>query len=100
MRVSRKDAPESSQEASHSLFVTQPQKGLPTSAELCALEGNHLGAPERLTSTQVMISRSRSSSPASGSVLTAQSLEPVLDSVVLSLYAPPPFMLCLSLSQK
>ena len=37
------------------------------------------------TSAQVMISRSMSSSPASGSVLTAQSLEPVSDSVSPSL---------------
>ena len=40
---------------------------------------------ERLTLAQVMISRSVSSSPASGSVLTAQSLEPVSDSVSPSL---------------
>ena len=40
---------------------------------------------ERLTSAQVMISRSVSSGPASGSVLTAQSLEPVSDSVSPSL---------------
>ena len=52
------------------------------------------------TSAQVMISRSVSSSPASGSVLTAQSLEPASDSVSPSLSDPPPFMLCLSLSQK
>ena len=52
------------------------------------------------TSAQVMISRSVSLSPASGSVLTAQSLEPVSDSVSPSLSDPPPFMLCLSLSQK
>ena len=37
------------------------------------------------TSAQVMISQSMSSSPASGSVLTAQSLEPVSDSVSPSL---------------
>ena len=43
---------------------------------------------ERLTSAQVMISRSVGSSPASGSVLTAQSLEPALDSVSPSLSAP------------
>ena len=55
---------------------------------------------ERLTSAQVKISRSVSSSPASGSVLTAQSLEPVSDAVSPSLSAPPLFMLCLSLSQK
>ena len=40
---------------------------------------------KRLTSAQVMISQSVSSSPASGSVLTAQSLEPVSDSVSPSL---------------
>ena len=40
---------------------------------------------KRLTSAQVMILRSVSSSPASGSVLTAQSLEPVSDSVSPSL---------------
>ena len=40
---------------------------------------------KRPTSAQVMISRSMSSSPASGSVLTAQSLEPVSDSVSPSL---------------
>ena len=48
------------------------------------------------TSAQVMISRSMSSNPTSGSVLTAQSLEPVSDSVSPSLSDPPPFMLCLS----
>ena len=37
------------------------------------------------TSAQVMISQSVSSSPASGCVLTAQSLEPVSDSVSPSL---------------
>ena len=36
---------------------------------------------ERLTSAQVMILQFMSSSPASGSVLTAQSLEPASDSV-------------------
>ena len=55
---------------------------------------------KRPTSAQVMISRSMSSRPASGSVLTAQSLEPVSDSVSPPLSDPPPFMLCLSLSQK
>ena len=55
---------------------------------------------KRPTSAQVMISRSVSSSPTSGSVLTAQSLQPVSDSVSPSLSAPPLFMLCLSLSQK
>ena len=55
---------------------------------------------ERPTSAQVMISQFVSSSPASGSVLTAQDLEPASDSVSPSLSAPPPLMLCLSLSQK
>ena len=40
---------------------------------------------KRPTSAQVMISRSVSSSPASGSVLTVQSLEPISDSVSPSL---------------
>ena len=39
---------------------------------------------ERPTSAQVMISQLMSSSPALGSVLTAQSLEPASDSVSLS----------------
>ena len=55
---------------------------------------------ERPTSAPVMISQSVSSSPALGSVLTAQSLEPALDSVSPSLSAPPPLAICLSLSQK
>ena len=46
------------------------------------------------TSAQVMISRFVGSSSASGSVLTAQSLEPDSDSVS----APPLPVLCLSLS--
>ena len=54
----------------------------------------------RPTSARVMISPSVSASPASGSVLTAQSLESASDSVSPSLSGPPPFMLCLSLSQK
>ena len=54
---------------------------------------------ERPTSAEVMISRSVSSSPASGSVLTARSLEPASDSVSPFLSAPPPLMLCLSPSK-
>ena len=53
---------------------------------------------ERPTSAQVMISRSISSSPASGSVLPARSLAPASDSVSLSLSALPPLVLALSLS--
>ena len=52
------------------------------------------------TAAQVMISRFLSSSPASGSLLTAQSLEPASDSVSFSLSAPPLLMLCLSPSLK
>ena len=55
---------------------------------------------KRLTSTRVTVSQFMSSSPASGSVLTAQSLEPASDSgsPSLSLSAPSPLTLCLSLS--
>ena len=53
---------------------------------------------ERLSLAQVMISQLVSSSPASGSVLTARSLEPALDSVSPSLSAPLPLPLSLSLS--
>ena len=54
------------------------------------LKNTHRGAwvaqsVKRPTSAQVMISRSVSSSPTSGSVLTARSLEPVSDSVSPSL---------------
>ena len=51
---------------------------------------------ERPTSAQDMISQFVSLSLESGSVLTAQSLEPASDSVSPSLSDPPPFMLCLS----
>ena len=54
---------------------------------------------ERPTSAQVMISWFASSSPASGSVLTAQSLEPASDSVSPSLSAPFSLALFLSLSK-
>ena len=55
-----------------------------------------------LTSAQVMTSQFMGSSPTSGSVLTAQSLEPALDSMSpsLSLSVPPPLVLCLSLPLK
>ena len=50
---------------------------------------------ESPTSAQVMISRSVSSSPTSGSVLTAQSLDPASDSVSPSLSDPfPTHALC------
>ena len=53
---------------------------------------------ERPTSAHVMISWFMSSGPTSGSVLTAQSLEPVSDSVSPSLSALT--LLCLSPSLK
>ena len=53
---------------------------------------------ERPTSAQVMISRFVISSPESGSVLTARSLEPASDSVSPSLSAPPLLVLSLFLS--
>ena len=53
-----------------------------------------------LTWAHVIISQSVSSSPAMGSVLAAQSLEPASDSVSPSLSAPPLLMLCLSLCLK
>ena len=48
------------------------------------------------TSAQVMISQFMGSSPASGSMLTAQSLESASDSGCPSLSIPLPLMLCLS----
>ena len=53
---------------------------------------------KRPTSAQVMNSWFVSSNPTSGSVLTAQSLEPASDSLSPSLSALPPLALCLSLS--
>ena len=50
----------------------------------------------RPTSAQVMITRLISSSPASGSVLTAQSLDAASDSVSLSLCPSPTHVLSLS----
>ena len=54
---------------------------------------------KRPTSAQAMISQFVGSSPTSGSVLTAQSLEPASDSVSPSLSVLPPFTLCPSLLQ-
>ena len=53
---------------------------------------------KRLTSVQVVISQFVGSSPASGSVLTARSLEPAWDSESPFLSAPPMLTFCLSLS--
>ena len=54
----------------------------------------------RPTSAQVTISRFVSSSPASGSVLTAQILEPALDSVSPSLLLPCSCSVSLSLKDE
>ena len=54
---------------------------------------------EHPTLARVMISQFVSSSPVSGSVLTAQSLEAALDSVSPCLSAPPLLMLCLFLTK-
>ena len=54
---------------------------------------------ERPTLAQVPILQFASSSPVSGSVPTAQGLEPASDSVSPSLPAPSPLALCLSLSK-
>ena len=51
---------------------------------------------ERLTLAQATISQFLSSSPASGSVPTARSLEPASHSVSPSLSSSPPLSLCLS----
>ena len=53
---------------------------------------------KHLTLAQVMISQFVGLSPASGSVLTARSLEPASDSVSPSLSVPPLLILHLSLS--
>ena len=55
---------------------------------------------KRPTSAQDMISQLVGSNPTSRSVLTAQNLEPALDSVFPSLSDPPLLALSLSLSQK
>ena len=54
---------------------------------------------KRLTLAQVMISQFASSSPTSGSVLTAQSPEPASDSVSPSLCPSPTHTLSLSLTK-
>ena len=74
--------------------ITQPAKRMTSWGTGVAQSAEHP------TSAQVMISQLMSSSPMSGSVLTAWSLEPALDSVSPSLSAPPLLVLCLPLSQK
>ena len=55
---------------------------------------------QRPALAQVTISQFVGSSPSSGSVLTAQSLEPASDSVPASFSGSLLFVLCLCLSQK
>ena len=52
---------------------------------------------KHLTSAQVMVSQLVSSSPTSGCVLTARSLEPASDSASPCLCVPPLLALCVSL---
>ena len=108
---------------SEQVFSTEPDAGLkPMNREIMRSwtlnQLNYPGTPSRgllkvdprgawvaqsvkhLASAQVMISRFVGLSPTSGSVLTAQSLEPVSDSVSPSLFAPSLLALCLSLFQK
>ena len=67
------------------------------SSKSCSAWGTWVAqSVEPLTLAQVMISRFMSSSPASGSVLTAQSLEPALNSVSPSLCPSPARALSLS----
>ena len=70
--------------------------------EMCLLGGAWVAQSVKCpTSAQVMILRFVSSSPTSGSVLTAQSLEPLqILYLSLSLSAPPLLTLHLSLSLK
>ena len=61
------------------------------------VQGRRGGSVKHPTSAQVMVSQFVSSSRASGSVLTAQSLGPAVDSVSPSLSALPPLKLSLRL---
>ena len=88
-------------EVSGSLFPAQARCGRHQGFKSGWARGTWVAqSVEHLTSAQVKILQFVSLSPASGSVLTAQSLEPVSDSVSPSLSAPPLFMLCLSLPLK
>ena len=75
-----------------------------TCFKICHCWGTWLAqSVERLTLGQVMILQFVSSSPASGSVLTAQSLEPASHSVSPPLSAPPrsySVSLCFSIINK
>ena len=81
-------------------FSSRTEHMAGTFRKQCSSLGRLGGLVEHPTSAQVMISWPVSSSPLSGSVLTAQTLEPAWDSVSPSLSVPPPLALCLSLAQK
>ena len=77
---------------------TDVSKG--TDFKIGRLRGTWVAQPvKHPTSAQVSISWFVSSSPVTGSVLTAQSLEPASDSVSSSLSAPSLLVLFLSLSK-
>ena len=73
-------------------------------ADNCFFKNQQLGrlggSVKHMTLAQVVILRLMSWSPASGSVLTAQSLKPASNSASPSLSAPHLLALCLCLSQK
>ena len=79
---------------------TDPEWTLDTGRHF-SMERNWVGqSVEDLTSAQVTISWFVSSSPESGSALTARSLEPASDSLSPSRSALPQLALCLSLKNK
>ena len=88
----------------HSQPTAQVREGSPRARAVViknAVQGARAAqSAQRPTSAQVMISRFVSSSPASGSVLTARSLEPASDSVSPSLSPSPAHALSLSLKNK
>ena len=80
------------------IFLCREQRGQSDVEKL--MLGCLGGSVECLASAQVTISQFVSSSPASGSVLTAQSLEPAWDSVSPSLSLSLPCLHSVFLSQK
>ena len=87
--------------------ITSVDENVEKRKRLCTIGGNAVSwgiwvaqLVKQLTLAQVMISQFVGFSPASGSVLTAQSLEPASDFVSPSLSAPSPLSLSLSLSLK